>query len=186
MPLRALQTAASLFQHSDTCGASGDYTISMEGTFYEPFPTDARADRRSLLSTAGYEDLDTPGPEWLQSHSAAPALFEGGVRDGGRRLNWVAPEFGAERERLLFNRATTIRQVQATNLRKTGWLGRFEPMLPTCPLTARKVSLEAISEFASVAWRCDGLGFAWECLQTQPAPSKADLFVEAPEPAGTA
>ena len=186
MPLRALQSAATLFKHSDTCHATGDRIISMDGPNYQPFAS-SRSDRRSLLSAAGFEDLDTPGPEWLEGHSASPeepSTWSGA--GGGRKLNWVAPEFGAERERLLFNRATTIRQVQAANLKRTGWLGGFQPMLPMCPLTARKVSPEAISEFASIAWRCDGLGFAFECLQPQPVPSDADLFVEAPEPAGAA
>jgi hypothetical protein len=64
----------------------------------------------------------------------------------------------------LIERAHVIHNAQMKNLRKTGWLGGFEPMLPTCPLLARKVAPEAMSYYAAIAWRCDGLGFAWECV----------------------
>jgi hypothetical protein len=69
------------------------------------------------------------------------------------------------KEEKLFERALRINEAQSANLRKSGWLGDFEPMLMSCPLTARKVSQEAVPEFAALVWRCDGLGFAWECSQ---------------------
>ena len=135
----------------------------------------------------------------------------------------------------MLQRARRIQREQRINLRTTGWLGGFDPMLATCPLVvrlrvsavlsdaasarlqwlssslvlfpahcllrkrceqpqehcvaqqlvlssvqstlcvfvmqARKVAPEAVSEFAAAAWRCDGLGFAWECL----APEQDDL-----------
>ena len=51
------------------------------------------------------------------------------------------------------------------NLRAQGWLGGFEPLSMGCPLLGRRVSRHAVSEWAAVAWDCDGLGFAWECLE---------------------
>ena len=51
------------------------------------------------------------------------------------------------------------------NLRSQGWLGGFEPLSMGCPLLGRRVSRHAVSEWAAVAWDCDGLGFAWECLE---------------------
>ena len=54
---------------------------------------------------------------------------------------------------------------QRANLRQSGdWLGHFEPMQLGCPLFGRKVARQTVSEFAAVAWQCDGLGFACECL----------------------
>jgi hypothetical protein len=53
------------------------------------------------------------------------------------------------------------------NLEETGWLGSFVPMHTTCPLLGRRVAAEAVSEFAAVAWRCDGLGYSWECLHAR-------------------
>jgi hypothetical protein len=150
VPLRALQSASRLFSHDRSCQAKGDLIIPMEGSFYEPFQTS----RRSLLQDSGVADVVMPFTEASAST--------------GRKLVQVQPEFGAQRERALFNRATTVRQVLVMNLRNTSWLGDFEPMLMTCPLTARKVSPEAVSEFASIAWRCDGLGFSWECLSGEP------------------
>ena len=62
-------------------------------------------------------------------------------------------------------RAQRVHNAEVRNLKRTRWLGAFtEPLFHTCPLVARKVPRESVSEFAAAAWRCDGLGFAWECL----------------------
>jgi hypothetical protein len=165
-----MQTAAALFDHADTCRVRGDRIMPADGPFYEPFPVpnsrrlQRRRRRRHLLddaqalSTAG--ELDAPA--WPLAESEADAR-------AGRALQQMQPEFGTQRDRVLYTRAQTIKQAQVLNLQKSGWLGEYEPMLATCPLTARKVSPEAVSEFASIAWRCDGLGFAWECLQHEAA-----------------
>lgn len=155
-----MQSAAELFRHDGTCGTSGDHIVPLAGEFYEQ-PAQAvlqgqnSGRRRALLDDAAEWPL---GP-----------LVEGDAADVGeaaaaRRLLLQVPEFGDARDRTLFSRAATIRQAQMVNLRNSSWLGDFEPMLLTCPLTARKVSPEAVSEFASIAWRCDGLGFSWDCL----------------------
>lgn len=81
-------------------------------------------------------------------------------REAAQRI----PEFGPARDKLYLERATEIRGAMEENLRRTGWLGEFVPMQMHCPLMGRRVSWQAVSEFAALAWRCDGLGFAWECL----------------------
>lgn len=81
-------------------------------------------------------------------------------REAAQRI----PEFGPARDKLYLERATEIRGAMEENLRRTGWLGEYVPMLMHCPLMGRRVSWQAVSEFAALAWRCDGLGFAWECL----------------------
>ena len=135
--------------------------MPLEGPFIELMHADraARRRRRALLTAN-----DTPQP-------AAPALaatrpvprrqLQDEASDGDDDPN---DGFPTEFDRDVFERATEIHRVQQAHLRETGWLGDFEPMLMSCPLTARKVSPEAVSEFAAIAWRCDGLGFAWECL----------------------
>lgn len=156
VPLRSMQSAAALFHHANTCAARGDRIVPADGPFYDRFPTQNR--RRALLSADGDESGS------LQAGDAAEAHV--------RALQHMQPEFGTERDRLLNTRAHAIRSAQMANLSKGAWLGAFEPMLSTCPLTARKVAREAVSEFASVVWRCDGLGFAWDCLPGQRANSE--------------
>lgn len=51
------------------------------------------------------------------------------------------------------------------NLARDKWLGRFKPLNMGCPLLGRRVSVDAVSEWASKAWDCDGLGYAWKCIQ---------------------
>lgn len=160
VPLRAMQSAAKLFRNDGTCQASGDHIVPLaDRDFYAPpepplLQGQNTQGRRSLLTEGG--------EEW----PLGPLVEDGAAGAGGaaRRLLLQVPEFGDARDRTLFSRAATIRQAQIANLRNTSWLGGFEPMLLTCPLTARKLSPEAVSEFASIAWRCDGLGFSWDCL----------------------
>lgn len=83
------------------------------------------------------------------------------------------PEFGYARDRLYVERSREIRAAMQDNLRSAGWLGDFVPMQMHCPLMGRRVSWQAASEFAAVAWRCDGLGFAWECLHQGHPPAPA-------------
>ena len=140
VPVRSLQTAGELFDSDGSCHATGGTIIPMEGHFYEMLH--AHQHRRLLQSVPQEQQQRTPV----------------------RSLQQVSPEFASEYDRQLFNRAASIKQLQQARLRQTGWLGNFEPMFMSCPLTARKVSPEAVSEFAALAWRCDGLGFAWDCL----------------------
>lgn len=102
----------------------------------------------------------------------AAALHQATVRrEAAQRI----PEFGPARDKLYVERATEIREAMAENLRRSGWLGEYVPMQMHCPLLGRRVSWQAVSEFAALAWRCDGLGFAWDCLyQPQPQPAAAD------------
>lgn len=74
------------------------------------------------------------------------------------------PEFGPERDRSHWDKAQALRNSMRSNLKESGWLGGFEPMQMHCPLLGRRVEWQAISEFAALAWRCDGLGFSWDCL----------------------
>ena len=82
-----------------------------------------------------------------------------------RRLAQVQPEMSPEREEQITKRAFAINAAQQGNLRNSSWLGDFEPMLPTCPLTGRKIPPASVANFAALVWRCDGFGFAWECLE---------------------
>lgn len=45
------------------------------------------------------------------------------------------------------------------------WLGTYRPMSPQCPLVGRKVDRDAVSDLLERAWRCDGLGYAWSCVE---------------------
>lgn len=74
------------------------------------------------------------------------------------------PEFGPEKDAQDAAWAEQIHREMRANLRAQGWLGGFQPMHMHCPLFGRKVSAEAMPQFAAAAWRCDGLGFSWECL----------------------
>ena len=74
-------------------------------------------------------------------------------------------EMGRQRETIHLRRALDIQRAMAGNLRAAGWLGGYEPMRMNCPLLGRRVSADAVSDFAAQAWRCDGLGFDPTCLQ---------------------
>lgn len=143
VPQRALQTAGELFDHHDICHASGNTTLPTEGPFYEVMHVRGR---RVLQSEQGVIDKRTK--EEMQQNGARE-------RD---------EEYGPGSYRRIFNRASSIKHVQQARLRQTGWLGRFEPMYMSCPLLGRKLPVEAVSGLAAIAWRCDGLGFAWDCL----------------------
>ena len=67
--------------------------------------------------------------------------------------------------------ADDIQQWQHGNLQRSvvgqadqPWLGGYQPMRMSCPLFGRKVPKQTVSLFAAEAWRCDGLGFAYDCL----------------------
>lgn len=65
--------------------------------------------------------------------------------------------------------AACIHAEMTANLRAQGWLGDYAPLRMNCPLLGRKVSAEAVPQFAAAAWDCDGLGFSWACLGHQEA-----------------
>jgi hypothetical protein len=73
-------------------------------------------------------------------------------------------ERGIDRERIHLRTGVDIRNTMLRNLRGNPWLEDFVPMPMHCPLLGRRVSWQAVSEYAGLAWSCDGLGFAWECL----------------------
>lgn len=153
---------------------------------------DTRAD--GLFGSEDEDDDDTEwplGPVVRATEAAGVAAEAATVQDSalggaGRVLlqSRIPPEYGFEREKQIFGRAVKISKVQRANLKATRWMGAFEPMLPSCPITARKIAPEAVSEFASLAWRCDGLGFSWDCLQGS-APIE-DLPMQPPPTAANA
>jgi hypothetical protein len=119
-----------------------------------------------LLSEAGGNgEVEWPLGSLPRSPSGGASFSPGKNPSGGGRALQQAGEFGRAREQALFNRAFIINKAQTANLRNSTWLGGFEPLLLTCPLTGRKVSPESVPEYAALVWRCDGFGFAWECLE---------------------
>eukprot|EP00892_Ulva_mutabilis_P004681 jgi/Ulvmu1/2585/UM014_0036.1 len=76
-------------------------------------------------------------------------------------------EIGQSRENLHAWRGVEMQRHMQANLRASGWLGAYEPMRMNCPLFGRRVSGQAVSDFAAQAWRCDGLGFGASCLNQE-------------------
>ena len=196
IPWRALQTAGALFRRQERCRASGDYSVNMTRAFAEQWRERPHRRRRRRLLAPSVPDSDSFEPDLQDTFAAGSAdgadnlasgdtalrqyeaeSSNGGMASGngtgpgphGRHLlqGTIPMEYGPEHQRKMFSRAINVMRVQRANLHSTGWMGSFEPMMPSCPLTARKVAPEAVSDFAALAWRCDGLGFAWECLQQQ-------------------
>lgn len=94
------------------------------------------------------------GPKvWRRRRQIQPGITEAGIQ-----------EIGPQREKMHAWRAGEIQKSMAANLRETGWLGEYVPMRMNCPLLGRRVSAEAVSDFAAQVWTCDGLGFGAECL----------------------
>lgn len=81
----------------------------------------------------------------------------------------VVEERGVERERIHLRTGVDIRTSMMKNLAAHPWLSDFKPMPMHCPLLGRRVSWQAVSDYATLAWSCDGLGFAWECLHSSPS-----------------
>lgn len=63
------------------------------------------------------------------------------------------------------NKMKAIEQFMTQNLQREKWLGQYKPLNMGCPLLGRRISVDAVSEWASKAWDCDGLGYAWKCVQ---------------------
>lgn len=80
----------------------------------------------------------------------------------------IVDERGVERERIHLRAGVDIRTSMMKNLKAQKWLRDFKPMPMHCPLLGRRVSWQAVSDYATLAWSCDGLGFAWECLHSPP------------------
>lgn len=57
-----------------------------------------------------------------------------------------------------------LRDAMNANLQETLWLGDFTPMPLQCSLMGRKVLAPLVPKLTEYAWRCDGLGYAWECV----------------------
>lgn len=58
-----------------------------------------------------------------------------------------------------------IEETMKRNLAREKWLAQYKPLSMGCPMLGRRVSIDAVSEWAAHAWDCDGLGFAWKCIQ---------------------
>jgi hypothetical protein len=113
------------------------------------------------VSVAGNFEIGEAGS--LRNLQSDLMFTESSDNTGMRKLTAV-PEFGPERDRSHWDKAQFLRDSMRKNLRETGWLAGFDPMQMHCPLLGRRVEWQAVSEFAALAWRCDGLGFSWECL----------------------
>jgi hypothetical protein len=61
-------------------------------------------------------------------------------------------------------RQGTIRDAMNTNLQAGRWMRDFTPMPLSCPLMGRRVMPGLVPKLTEYAWRCDGLGYAWECV----------------------
>lgn len=80
-------------------------------------------------------------------------------------LEHIVDERGTERERIHLRTGVDIRSAMVDNLEQNPWLEGFKPMPMHCPLLGRRVAWQAVADYATLAWSCDGLGFAWECIQ---------------------
>jgi hypothetical protein len=114
----------------------------------------------TLSSAGGSVDVVGTG----SAEDTAYDELNGAARVGGSRRLQMAGLKGVDAEDV--DRAEEIRAAMRRNLKRTQWLGDFEPMSMACTLFGRKISREAVPHYAEVAWQCGaGLGFAWECLQ---------------------
>jgi Core-2/I-Branching enzyme len=163
VPQRALEAAGGVFMldapHAVRCRADGSRTLPLHGLHYGP-----HAGLRELHSAGGSNAQVAHLEDGAQFNAMIDQAWPARRR---RNPSQLAVEHGSEQARLMRQRAQRIRRAQLANLRRTRWLEAYVPLLPTCPLVGRKVSAEAASEFAAVAWHCDGLGFAWECLKSR-------------------
>jgi hypothetical protein len=125
----------------------------------------------STVSTGKHDSYNADAsaiPRTVTGQHAEDMTFDLHVANAATEARGFA---GQQRRQLTGTKATVSREqrihdAEAQNLQRSRWLGAFtEPLFHTCPLVARKISSEAVSEFAALAWRCDGLGFAWECLE---------------------
>ena len=101
----------------------------------------------------------------IATESLAEALGESVATGAQRKLAGI-PESGLEHDRAHWEMAQELKREMRSNLDETGWLEGFEPMQMHCPLLGRRIEWNAVSTFAALAWRCEGLGFAWECLHS--------------------
>jgi hypothetical protein len=62
-------------------------------------------------------------------------------------------------------RLSRIRAAMVRNLARTRWLGDFDPMPLHCPLFGQHIATELVPDLAEAAWSCDGLGYAWSCIE---------------------
>lgn len=80
-----------------------------------------------------------------------------------------------ENERATHRSTQRMQAILERNLQQTEWLHPFQPMSYQCPLIGRKVHHDLVPELLSQAWRCDGLGYAWECVSSMHDASTAGL-----------
>ena len=142
-------------------------TEGSEGAADEEAPAEDEESQEDEESPEEYEESweDEESPEDDDEAEDEDAEDEETWEDGLQAPDMLdLEEVGWDRDPQDDRWADALRDEMRANLRAQGWLGEFEPMQTNCPLFARKVSREAVPQFAAAAWRCDGLGFAWECL----------------------
>ena len=82
-------------------------------------------------------------------------------------------------------RIDVLKRIMQNNLGEGGWLGGYRAMDPGCPLVGRKVHPDLVPGLLPFAWRCDGLGYAWECVASQDAARMATARMPADDGATT-
>jgi hypothetical protein len=162
-PRRAMRSAARLFDHSDACRARDQHVAPVVPPGWQ---------RRALLDTqplgSSVNNSGAPAQHAPEGHPPDPA---GAAQQHNlqRRLDLPLqlpelPKSQVRKEQWVLRQSQKIQRVQHANMLVSRWLGDFRPMRMACPLLGRKVAPELMPEFAAVAWSCEGLGFAWECL----------------------
>eukprot|EP00892_Ulva_mutabilis_P005874 jgi/Ulvmu1/3659/UM017_0073.1 len=116
-----------------------------------------------------------------RSSSASASCSAGGWGGGGDRgLGWRFPGAAAEavqvRARKSIQRQKAKqdaqRQAQKQAAQMQDWaMLHWQTM--HCPLLGQRVSSQAASEVAALAWRCGGLGFSWQCLYQASKPEQS-------------
>lgn len=186
VPYASLHSAASIFHHTDVCNV-GDNVLPGYGPHFVPDkkniswrrmlqtkPQGARSRQQVTLYTHKFcvmlsccvcgvlccKTIAVPSVSGV-------AIEHKGVLIAGRKLvedGEVVEERGVKRERFHLKAGVDIRTTMVDQLRKHAWLEDFIPMPIHCPLLGRRVAWQAVSDYAALAWSCEGLGFAWECL----------------------
>lgn len=163
-PGQPLPRTAMRQLHTDPAGAPSSHNTSRADTQAENSGDEPAQHGAEVALT----DSPTPKPPDEAGATAVAAVSGPPTPPDEPPLyapdHMAIPEFGEVRDAQDARWAEGIHADMLANLRQDGWLGDFDPMHLHCPLFARKVSVEAVPQFAAAAWRCDGLGFSWECL----------------------
>lgn len=123
---------------------------------------------QELLRSAR-DGVDRGSVHGSEHESADPSHSMASMHAAEPNISAAEPEFVTvaatiARDARSNERLQGIQEAMRGNLRRQMWLGGFEPLSMGCPLLGRRVSAAAVSEWAALAWDCDGLGFSWACL----------------------